>query len=160
MEITLRRMTPEEFGEFADNSIELQARELAEEEDIPMEDALDEAEEDLRDMLPHGQDTEDNFLCAVISAGRKVGAVWYSFDETEGVKQAFLCDLLIDEAERRKGYGTAALREAEKNAAEFGCEETVLFVSGKNRPARRLFEKCGYERIGAGDGGIYMGKSL
>lgn len=71
-----------------------------------------------------------------------------------------MCDFVIYESKRRKGYATAALNEMEKNAVEAGCQESVLFVADNNYAARELYIKCGYQFLRQMDYGKYMIKQL
>lgn len=55
-----------------------------------------------------------------------------------------LCDFVIYEPERRKGYASKALNLMEKNAAEFGCQESVLLVANENEAAKKSYANQGY----------------
>jgi RimJ/RimL family protein N-acetyltransferase len=61
---------------------------------------------------------------------------------------------------RRKGYGKEALYLMEKNAAEAGCQECVLFVADGNIAAQALYKKCGYRVLRQESYGKYMIKKL
>jgi len=95
-----------------------------------------------------GQDTEELLPEAVCR------------EETAGKKQSFVCDFVLWESKRRKGYATETLRLAERNAVEAGCQESVLFVAESNDAARALYEKCGYQILRQAGYGKYMIKQL
>lgn len=87
--------------------------------------------EEVQDMLPDGIDTESNYLKTIVDSMNKqcVGFMWYLYENTDGIQQSFLCDFVIREPERRKGYAIQALTSMEYHASEYGCQEGVLFVS-------------------------------
>lgn len=162
MSILIRKMTEDEFEHFRRISVEDQAKELMEESPLSFEDALKAAEEEFSGMLPDGLLTADNHLMAVVEENTKevVGSVWTLHEETEGRKQSFLCDFVIRESKRRRGYGAEALRLTEKYAAEAGCLESVLFVADRNAPAKALYQKCGYRSLRQEAYGEYLIKIL
>lgn len=162
MSVTLREMTKDEFAAFWQWSIRQQAQELAHQQHITAEAACKAAAEELSQMLPQGQSTPGKRLFSVVEAhsGECVGFLWTLHEETNGVKQSFLCDFAIWEGKRRRGYGEAALCMAQLLEAQAGCRESVLFVSNDNAGARALYEKCGYAFLRAHGYGSYMRKQL
>ena len=155
-------MTEQEFKSFCQWSVEQQAKELMEERGLTWEEAVKETEEEIAQMLPNGPDTAHNDLMTIaeVSGGESVGAIWMLREETLGRKQSFLCDFVIWDTNRRKGYATAALALTEKKAAEAGCQESVLFVADRNAAAQALYEKCGYRVLRPSGYGKYMIKQL
>jgi RimJ/RimL family protein N-acetyltransferase len=162
MSINLRKMTSKEYDAFFGWSRNNHVRELTKDTNMSLEDAIKQAEAEVQEMLPNGIDTENNSLMVIenVSNNRDVGFVWYLYEETDGVQQVFLCDFVIDVIERRKGYATEALSAMEKNAAEFGCKESVLFVAKENEPAQKLYAKSGYVFLRELDYGMYLKKKL
>ena len=162
MPVTLRKMTPDEFDAFRCWSVGDRARELAEGSGFSPEEARRAAAEEFRELLPDGLRTPDHFLMTIVekAAGEPVGFIWTIHEMTDGRKQSFLCDFVIHEPKRRRGYARAALRLAEEQAAQAGCQESVLFVSDSNTPAKALYEKCGYTLLRPEDGGQYMIRRL
>ncbi len=155
-------MTEEEYLSFYRFSGQHHAEELVREERLFPEEAKREAERELSEMLPDGLDTADNYLMVIENSadGRRVGFIWFLFEIYQGKKQSFICDLMIEETERRKGYAAAALNEAERTAETNGCAESVLFVSNANIPARMLYSKCGYVFLRNTGHGMYLVKKL
>ena len=157
--VTLREMTAEEYARFRAYSIEHHAADLA--GGAPSADARFRAAAEFDGLLPQGLSTPDNRLMTITEEGtRPVGYIWYLFEETDGVKQVFLADFVIDERERRKGFGAAALHEMEKAARESGCAEAVLWVYHDNTAAVRLYTKEGYRPFRGDAAGTYMKKPL
>lgn len=162
MSVKLRRMTGEEYETFCQWSVEQHVKELLEEAHVSQEEAVKAAEKEVAEMLPDGVNTECNYLMTIEEKDscETVGFIWTLHEETEGKKQSFMCDFVIYESKRRKGYGTAALAAMEKNAAEAGCQESVLFVADNNDAASALYKKCGYQFLRQLDYGKYMIKQL
>lgn len=162
MPVNIRKMTDEEFEKFYQWSIGNHVRELMEEMHISQEEAFRHTKDEVNEMLPNGMSTENNYLMTIENNDTKapVGFVWTLHEKTEGKEQSFLCDFIIFEPERRKGYATEALKVVEKEAAEAGCKESVLFVADTNYAARDLYKKCGYQFLRSMDDGSYMIKQL
>ena len=161
--VAMRKMTGEEYRRFREYSVSDYAEDLIKGEGLDREQARKKAEAEFSGALPGGPDTDGQFLMAVESAktGKEVGWIWFSYEEGDGgTRQVFLSDFLIYEAERRKGYAKAALREMERMAKNGGCAESVLYVWEHNIPAFSLYRECGYTAAGKGEGGIYMKKVL
>ena len=72
-----------------------------------------------------------------------------------------LFHLFIDPSHRKKGLAKRLVLAMEEIGNELGFKSFSLFVVPKNEPAKKLYEKMGYEEIDrAGNGSIKMGKSL
>lgn len=162
MKIKLRRMTLQEFKAFCEYSINDYAKDLVREKHIDSERALSQAKKEFMEMLPDGLDTPDNELMVIerIIDSAEAGFIWYLYEMTEGVKQAFVSDFVVKEEERRKGYATEALAEMEKKAVESGCAESILYVSKDNAPGINLYTNCGYIAFRPTEDGMYMKKVI
>lgn len=137
----LRRMTSDEYDPWRVAFIQDWGDDLARADDLPVDDARLRAEQDLDAQLPDGPETKDHFLFVLLDGDTRVGTLWYSVD---GDGPAFLDDVTIDPAERRKGYGRQALALLEADAKARGCERVVLNVYGHNPGAQALYEAAGY----------------
>lgn len=155
-------MTDSEFEYFYAWSLDHQTTELMEEMHISRETATRQAAQELSRMLPHGIHTKHNYFMTILAGEHRtnVGFIWTIHEQCKGRKQSFLCDFAIWEPERRKGYGLAALRLAEKMAIEADCQESVLFVTERNEAANALYQKCGYQFLRQEKYGRYMIKQL
>ena len=106
-------------------------------------------------MKPHCAAPSGNFLTLpafgqvwMLCEGRKtVGyvalTVGFSF-EFRG-HDAFIDELYIDVAYRRRGYGRRALAFAEERAREMGVNAVHLEVDRGNDPALELYRRTGYQ---------------
>lgn len=162
MKVRFRKMNGQEFDEYREYSTNDYVNDLMKGKKLSFEEALKQSKKEFLHMLPEGTDTKDNFVMMIEDAdiGKIVGIIWYLHEVFEGVKQVFLCDFLIYEEERIKGYATAALVEMEKNALVDGCAQSALFVWKHNPPGINLYTKCGYVTIREGDAGMFMRKEI
>lgn len=162
MSVLLRPMTAGEFERFRRQSIEREAQERMEEDLLSPELAASETEKTFAQLLPQGLFTPYHFLMTLEAADthQPLGFLWTLHEETEGVLQSFLCDFLIFEPHRRKGYGTQAMKCMESYAARAGCRESVLFAADRNHAAISLYQKCGYRFLRSMKNGSYMIKTL
>ena len=136
--ITLIRMTEEEFWVFRESSIA-----------------------DYADDLTTGQNVSRLQAVKEDSNGKNVGWIWFEYDTKDnGTQQVFLCDLLIFESERRKGFASASIDAMNALAKKDGCSSSVLFVWDHNPGGIALYEKNGYMLSERGEGGSFMLKEL
>jgi ribosomal protein S18 acetylase RimI-like enzyme len=162
MAVLIRPMTQSEFETFYRWSIAHQIEERMGQQHMSRDEATKETVAEVAEMLPAGLQTANHHLMSIMEADSKeiVGFIWTIHEETIGRRQSFLCDFAIWESMRRKGYGKEALYLMEKNAAEAGCQESVLFVANGNIAAQALYKKCGYRVLRQESYGKYMIKKL
>jgi dTDP-4-amino-4,6-dideoxy-D-galactose acyltransferase len=55
--------------------------------------------------------------------------------------------LAVDVESRGKGYGVELVRAAEECFRAMGCDSGSVVTQAANRPACRLYRKCGYEIV-------------
>jgi len=138
------------------------AGDLVRTEGLSEAEALRQARAELDALLPQGPETEGQHMRIILNAesGQPVGRIWYFYEEYQSIRQVFISDLRINEAERRKGSGTAALAEMESAARRDGCTESVLHVFRDNAPAIRLYQRCGYAAFRRTESGEYWKKGI
>ena len=160
--IELRKMSEAEYSQFRKLSVSEYAKDLMNGENLDYNTAVEKAEREFSEMLTNGLDTEDHFVMMIRDAqsGKEVGWIWYCYVTNEDDKVVFLCDFLIYENDRRKGYASAALAEMERRAKADGCAAAELFVWDHNGPGIALYRKCGYTPGEPDDGGVSMKKQL
>jgi ribosomal protein S18 acetylase RimI-like enzyme len=98
-------------------------------------------------LLPQGLDTPGHFFVHLQDAatGERVGMLWWAEAPKGAVLQAWVYNITIDEAARRRGFARAALCELEAVARGHGMHQLGLHVFGHNQGARRLYETLGFE---------------
>lgn len=161
MVVTLVPMTSEEYETFLQMSRDDQVNDLVA-GGMSYEEAVRATDDELKDLLPEGQDTENNFLMMIRTEEdlKAVGYIWTLHELTGDMKQSFLCDLLIYEDSRRRGYAREALCLMEQSAYLAGCEESILYVSKDNKTAASVYDRCGYSAFREEGDGMYMRKRL
>lgn len=85
-------------------------------------------------------------LVAEDPAGEVAGTAWVGLSEprTGDPETAWLYDLRVAPARRRRGYAAAILGAVEALAREVGARQLGLNVFGDNRAAIALYEGGGY----------------
>jgi ribosomal protein S18 acetylase RimI-like enzyme len=161
MAITLVPMTSEEYEKFYQMSRDNQVNDLVA-GGKSREDAIAATEAELAQLLPDGQDTEENFLMMIKKEDdlTEVGYIWTLHEFTGDTMQSFLCDLVIYEDYRGQGFAKEALCQMEKSAYTYGCEESILFVKNDNTKAISLYQAWGYQTFREESDGMYMRKKL
>ena len=110
------------------------------------ERALDLATQQYQKALPNGLYSKDNYFFSIEDETTQtvVGMLWFAVMEHGGRKGAYVFDVKIDEAFRRRGYGEQAFQALETKVRELGLPTISLHVFGHNLPARAMYEKLGY----------------
>jgi len=153
--VELRPMRPEEFDAFAEHGRKGYVRQLVEFSGMEPEAAQAKAERDYAMTLPQGLETPGQWLFAAEADGRRVGTVWFAERVLDGRTVAYLYEIEIDEAERGRGLGRAAMEAFEREAARRGLTELELNVFGGNTVARSLYQSLGWRETA-----VHMAKRL
>ncbi len=141
--VSLRPMTESEFGPWRSESQKNYAKDKVKEGFTP-EDAAKVSEESFNRLLPEGIHTKDQNVYVVCDGSRSVGILWWGTQKKGSKVNAWIYDIMIDEKERGKGYGRAAMIAAEADAKAKGMGELGLHVFGHNTIARGLYESLGF----------------
>lgn len=96
------------------------------------------------ELLPAGVATPAHHLLVAYEDDRPVGTLWLWIHDDPGGRRAFVYDVEVDEAMRRRGYGRSIMLAAEAYARERGAGRMALNVFGRNRVARSLYDRLGY----------------
>ena len=146
MNVLLIPMTEQEFKTYLDTTLAEYAQEHVKAGNWSAEEAQEQAERQVQQMLPDGLATENQFFFTVKDADTLalVGILWFAIRKRGGKQQAFVFDIRIDEAFRRQGYGTATFMAMEEMVKEKGLDTITLHVFGHNHPARAMYHKLGY----------------
>ena len=108
-------------------------------------------DQDVPSVLPDGLATADTRFWVIEDDGRRVGTIFLGIRGGE----AWLYDIVIDEAERGRGFGRAAMLALEDEVRALGHDSIGLNVWGGNLVARSLYQSLGYaERA------VHMRKTL
>ncbi|MGZ3771140.1 MAG: GNAT family N-acetyltransferase [Bdellovibrio sp.] len=109
------------------------------------EEAEQIARDDFNRLLPDGYNSKDNFLYSAKDEKENIlGFIWFCIRGAEGNKRAFICDVVIEEQYRGKGYGKQMMLLMEQEAKKKGSNRIGLHVFGFNETAIRLYQSLGY----------------
>ncbi|MEV6928612.1 GNAT family N-acetyltransferase [Dactylosporangium sp. NPDC051485] len=105
-------------------------------------------------LLPQGVGTPGQLLFNGVADGAVVGRIWLALP-AEQHDQAWVYDVQVDPAHRRRGHGRALMLAAEEELKRRGVAKLGLNVFGHNPGARALYEELGYETMS-----VQMSKEL
>ena len=146
MSVTLRAMDAAEAEAFLARSRAVFVDELAQSASLDPEQAEARARELQAEFLPQGTSTAGHAFLAILDDGRPVGSLWLG-PQDRRPETGFIYDIIVDEAERNRGVGRAALAAAEDWARGAGYRALALNVLGSNPDAQRLYASVGYQVV-------------
>lgn len=97
--------------------------------------------------------------------GKKDHIFYVAFDGDELIALAFIWDIdrtvpwfgiAVRDSAQGKGVGTAFIKEIFADIISAGYAGLLLRTATDNIPAQRLYEKCGFERLGVHPSGEYL----
>ena len=155
--IQFRTMTESEYQLYLANLYTGYADEQVKAGSWPANNAIELAKAEVKEMLPDGLASKNNFLYSLIAPDESspVGVLWILIRERNKQKEAFIADIVIYDAYRHRGYGAQALKALDEVVRGMGIHRLRLQVFGHNLAARDLYEKSGYEMVN-----IYMEKRV
>ncbi len=108
-------------------------------------EAFDLSTKSFNNLLPGGRETSGHSIMSIVDSKskEKVGVLWVEWNNKEH-NASFIWDIIIFDNFRRKGYGSAALKQLEKMAVEKGSSGISLHVFGHNKAAISMYESLGY----------------
>jgi ribosomal protein S18 acetylase RimI-like enzyme len=133
------------------------AAEMVEYGGLVEEVAWAKADSDLAGLFPGERPTPEQSVYVVESGGERVGELWVGERPDDRVARGLLWvnDVCIDETQRGRGLGRAAMLRAEDEARRRGLAGVGLNVFGGNVAARGLYRSLGYA-----ESAVYMLKRL
>ena len=100
------------------------------------------ATKEIMNLVHRGIDTPNQFIYRVKDDHQTVGWLWHQL--VEQGKTGFLLYIFINQEFRRRGLGEKLLKLFEKEAADQGANELILYVFIDNVPAVKMYQKHGY----------------
>ena len=157
MGVRLRPMREDEYDAFHADGVEGYARDIEESGGFEREYARAKSVADFERTLPQGLASPGQFVLVVEDDdGRVVGTLWWAVRKSQiGTSYAFVYNVVIDEAERGRGLGRAAMLALEIEVRAAGLDRIELNVFGGNEVARGL-----YRSLGFAESAVYMGKNV
>jgi GNAT superfamily N-acetyltransferase len=142
--VTLQQMTPEIYEAWVRRTMTEYAAEHVSAGNWQADEAAARAQAEFDQLLPDGLATAGQHLWSIRdSDGTHVGIMWVG-PRPRAEKALFIWDVAIEESERGRGLGQAALEALHAWAKEHGYERVGLHVFGANEVARRLYLRTGY----------------
>lgn len=137
--VVLRSMTAAELDAFL--SVETvnyaAARERSGE---PPDVAAETARQQMAQLIPAGLDSPGQRFWIGEADGNRVGCLWVDVSKP----RAFVYDIMVDEGQRRRGYGSQLMTAGARWCRDHGSTSLALNVFGYNTGARALYEQLGY----------------
>ena len=157
---SLTPMRAETYADYLDAAVSGYAEDNIASGRWPREGALERSRTEFLALLPQGLATADNYLYEIRSEddARLVGYLWFAVEERHGIRGAFVYDVEIKAAHRRRGHAKRAFLALEALVAALGLDSIGLHVFGHNAGAQALYTQLGYDvtgvnmlkRLGAG----------
>lgn len=146
----LAPMRPEIYPSYLEPSIVGFAEECVIAGRWPEEGAVERSRDVFQSLLPRGVATPDNHLFEILAGegGPTVGFLWLAIVERHGVRSAYVYDIVIHEAYRRRGHAKRALLALEPIVAALGFSSIGLHVFAHNPGAQALYRQIGYAVAG------------
>ncbi len=157
MGVRLRPMREDEYEAFYADGVERYANDIVENGGFEREYARTKSIEDFAQILPDGLASSNQHVLVVEDdAGQSVGSLWWAIRTNQvDADYAFVYNVVIDEAERGRGLGRAAMLALEDDVRSAGLDRIELNVFGGNEVARGL-----YRSLGFAESAVYMGKNV
>ena len=146
VELRLRPATADEIEAWLSRVAAEYAADIAGSGSLPLEEARQKAESDLRAQLTDGPARAGQLFSRLVAGEQPVGWLWLVVPFPGGdPAMAWVNYVQVDEEFRGRGYGRQAMMLAEEEAAARGMTSVGLNVHGHNTVARGLYDSLGYQ---------------
>jgi ribosomal protein S18 acetylase RimI-like enzyme len=96
---------------------------------------------ELRDALPKGQKTPNQYFYTIFQEEGRIGYLWLSKPESGYL---FISNIYIFRRYRSKGFGLKTMKWIQSKAQSMSCTEVRLHVFGHNDRAIDFYYRCGF----------------
>ena len=142
----LAPMPPEDFAAFTDVANANYAQDNVLAGRWTQDEALARARAEFAQLLPQGLATPGHLVYAIRDDnGDSVGFLWVAVLGEDDARSAYVYNVGVYEAHRRKGHARAALAELARIAAALGARSIRLNVFAHNPGAIALYRSLGFE---------------
>ena len=143
--VELEPMTDAEVAAYLEALAGPYAAERAAADHVSLDAAADFVRAQYATLLPEGPRTPGHrfFRIVATASGDTVGRVWLHV----AAAQAFVYDITIDPAQRRRRFATSALTWVESIARDAGCRTLALNVFADNPGAMALYHILGFQAV-------------
>jgi GNAT superfamily N-acetyltransferase len=153
--VTLRLMREDEFERWLPGMRDGYAKDMVVNGGASEDRARAKAIKDVEQLFPGGRLSPEQSVFVIEVDGRPVGDLWVAEREGDLQHGLWIFDVHVDEAERGRGYGKAAMLHAEEEARRRGLNLVGLMVFGGNDVARNLYRSLGYV-----ENAVFMSKAV
>lgn len=144
--VTLRPMTQAEFDAFDGSMWDDYEQDIVRNSGMSIEEVHSDAMKQRAELLPDGLQTEGQRFWIVENAEhQRVGVLWVQLRNVK--HEAFIYNIVMEPAERGKGYGRQTLEALETEVRPLGITTIGLSVFGDNAVAMKLYQQMGYQTI-------------
>lgn len=141
----LRPITEAEYAAWLGESVPAYAADKVASGAWPAAGAVGRSRQEFDAMLPEGLQTPDHYVQAIVDeAGLPVGTLWFATEERGGARIAYVYDLKVAPAHRRRGHARRAFCLLEDEARGAGLAGIGLHVFGLNTAAQALYAALGF----------------
>lgn len=145
MGVEFRPMRADEFADWLPLMRDRYADDMIGNAALAPERARSKAVDDVERLFPGGEPSPDQLVFVIEADGDPVGNLWLAERDDSFQRALFVYDIRVDESQRGKGYGKAAMIFAEEEARRRGHDRVALNVFGGNEVARSLYRSLGYD---------------
>jgi ribosomal protein S18 acetylase RimI-like enzyme len=96
---------------------------------------------ELRDSLPKGQKTPNEYFYTIFQEEAKIGYLWLTKPNN---RRLFISNIYVFAKYRSKGFGSRIMKWIQSKAQSMNCTEVRLHVFGHNGRAIDFYDRCGY----------------
>jgi ribosomal protein S18 acetylase RimI-like enzyme len=143
---TLVPMSEDEFATYLEEAVPAYAADKVASGQWTEEEARELSRRSFAELLPQGLATPGHRLFTLRDSATDaaVGMLWIALRKRAGRAIAYVYDIGIDAAHRRRGHATRAFRAIEEMAPLLGASGIALHVFGHNAPAYALYTRLGF----------------
>jgi ribosomal protein S18 acetylase RimI-like enzyme len=143
-DVRFRPMRAEEFAPWREEHLRSYTESLARRLGQPAPDASRMAAREIDRALPDGLNTPGAQLVVIEDAGgQRPGTIWWGpHPRRRGA--AYVYDIVVDQAQRGRGLGRAAMNHVADAARQAGFGAVGLTVTEGNAAAQHLYHALGY----------------
>ncbi|CAM3205970.1 GNAT family N-acetyltransferase [Stackebrandtia soli] len=138
-------MTPKEYPRWLGLMIDDFATSLATRDGVSMDQALAQADELIKVMLPDEAATSGNELWTLAVDGEPAAYLW--LHPRPDVDEVYVQDVVVEEKLRGRGLGRRVMRRAATSALTLGLSSVRLHVFAHNTTANALYDRMGYRTV-------------
>jgi RimJ/RimL family protein N-acetyltransferase len=147
MAVELIHFSPDVFVNYLERLLVHYAADKIKAGNVSPQNAEEQIRKEIAQLLPEGLQTPHHTFFEICEpdSGGIAGILWIFYNPDDRRSQAFIYDIEIFDAYRRRGIATQTLLALEDHLRKLGAKRIGLHVFGFNTEAQALYLKLGYE---------------